>query len=76
MTWKKYILIIVGTIFIMIISLIINVIYFSDSPTIRANDDIKEGNKFYGKAQYENALKEYNSALFKDSLSYGAEYKI
>lgn len=74
MTWKKYILIIVGTIFIMIISLIINVIYFSDSPTIRANDDIKEGNKFYGKAQYENALKEYNSALFKDSLSYGAEY--
>ncbi|MBO7428078.1 MAG: hypothetical protein J6U08_05135 [Paludibacteraceae bacterium] len=71
---KKYLIIIGGILFIMLVLIIFNISNIENLSTTQKEDILKEGNDFYDKPQYENALARYNILLASDSLYHAAEY--
>ncbi|MBO7507556.1 MAG: hypothetical protein J6T67_09280 [Paludibacteraceae bacterium] len=71
---KTYIIITGGILFIILILIIFNISNLSNFAIIQKKDILNEGNEFYDKGQYENALGRYNALLFLDSLNYETEY--
>lgn len=71
---KKYIIIVGSTIAILLALIIFNILNISNFSFEQKEDTLKEGNKFYDKSQYENALARYNLLLAADSLYQAAEY--
>lgn len=71
---KKYLIIIGGILFIMLVLIIFNINNITNLSPTQKEDILKEGNEFYDKSQYENSLSRYNALLFQDSLYYPTEY--
>lgn len=73
---KKQI-ILIGGVAAGVIALIMFNILHSDNLSFHQIDDmIKEGNGYFDKKQYQNALKEYNQVLLNDTINAGATYNL